>query len=58
MSEKPKETGVELTAPTTETGKSFWALIEQYWRQGATAAQAIQAAREEVQDWDVWGKEI
>jgi hypothetical protein len=36
----------ESTAPTTETGKSFWALIEQYWRQGATAAQAIQAARE------------
>jgi hypothetical protein len=39
---------VELTAPTTETGKKFWALIEQYWRQGATVAQAIQAAKETV----------
>lgn len=35
-------TNGESTAPTTETGKNFWALIEQYWRQGAT----IQAARE------------
>jgi hypothetical protein len=37
--------GVSLVQ-TTEIGTQSWALIEQYWRQGATVAQAIQAARE------------
>ena len=36
----------ESLVQTTETGKSYWALIEYYWRQGATVAQAIQAAKE------------
>ena len=29
-----------------EVRAAFWRLLDEYWRQGATVAQAIQAARE------------
>lgn len=37
-----------LAVPTTEIGRRYMELIEQYWRQGATMRQAIQAAKEGI----------
>jgi hypothetical protein len=37
--------GVSLVQ-TTEIGTQSWVLIEYYWRQGATVAQVIQAAKD------------